>query len=114
MAFAQAFRVGQSAIDQLAHRRLAAGCVGGGDRTGARFHQLDHLPDLRAADLAEDLPADEEYALFLRYISQVLPGLGESSAVLATPGQLFPEVEGVPEADDAVAVGNAWREYANA
>lgn len=43
-------------------------------------------------------------ALFLRYISQVLPGLGESSAVLATPGQLFPGVDAVPEADDAVAV----------
>jgi DNA helicase IV len=43
-------------------------------------------------------------ALFLRYISQVLPGLGESSAVLATPGQLFPGVEAVPDASDAVAV----------
>ena len=32
--------------------------------------------------------------LFLRYISQVLPGLGESSAVLATPGQLFPRRRG--------------------
>jgi DNA helicase IV len=41
--------------------------------------------------------------LFLRYISQVLPGLGESSAVLATPAQLYPGVEGVPEADDRVA-----------
>ncbi|HEX6888806.1 MAG TPA: AAA family ATPase [Candidatus Nanopelagicales bacterium] len=41
--------------------------------------------------------------LFLRYISQVLPGLGESSAVLATPGQLFPGVEGVAEPDDRVA-----------
>ena len=43
-------------------------------------------------------------ALFLRYISQVLPGLGESSAVLATPAQLYPGVEGVPEPSDAVAV----------
>lgn len=42
--------------------------------------------------------------LFLRYISQVLPGLGESSAVLATPAQLFPGVEAVAEADDRVAV----------
>jgi DNA helicase IV len=42
--------------------------------------------------------------LFLRYISQVLPGLGEASAVLATPGQLFPGVEADPEPDDAVAV----------
>ncbi len=41
--------------------------------------------------------------MFLRYISQVLPGLGESSAVLATPGQLYPGVEGVPEAVEAVA-----------
>jgi DNA helicase IV len=42
--------------------------------------------------------------LFLRYISQVLPGLGESSAVLATPGQLYPAVEAEPEASDSVAV----------
>ena len=42
--------------------------------------------------------------LFLRYISQVLPGLGESSAVLATPAQLYPGVEGVAEASDSVAV----------
>ena len=42
--------------------------------------------------------------LFLRYISQVLPGLGESSAVLATPGQLYPGVEADPEPEDAVAV----------
>jgi DNA helicase IV len=41
--------------------------------------------------------------LFLRYISQVLPGLGESSAVLATPGQLYPGVEGDPEATDSLA-----------
>lgn len=42
--------------------------------------------------------------LFLRYIGQVLPGLGESSAVLATPGQLYPGVDAGPEPDDAVAV----------
>ncbi|HYN56799.1 MAG TPA: ATP-binding domain-containing protein [Motilibacterales bacterium] len=42
-------------------------------------------------------------ALFLRYISQVLPGLGESAAVLATPGQLYPEVEASPEVSDQVA-----------
>jgi hypothetical protein len=42
--------------------------------------------------------------LFLRYISQVLPGLGESSAVLATPAQLFPGVDAVAEPDDRVTV----------
>jgi DNA helicase IV len=42
--------------------------------------------------------------LFLRYISQVLPGLGESSAVLATPGQLYPAVEAELEVSDTVAV----------
>ncbi|MGB7979886.1 MAG: ATP-binding domain-containing protein [Candidatus Nanopelagicales bacterium] len=41
--------------------------------------------------------------LFLRYISQVLPGLGESSAVLATPGQLYPGVDALAEADAGVA-----------
>jgi DNA helicase IV len=42
--------------------------------------------------------------LFLRYISQVLPGLGESSAVLATPGQLFPGLEATAEDPEPVAV----------
>ncbi len=42
--------------------------------------------------------------LFLRYISQVLPGLGETSAVLATVGQLYPGLDAGPEPDDAVAV----------
>ena len=42
--------------------------------------------------------------LFLRYISQVLPGLGESSAVLATPAQLFPGVDAAPEESDPVAI----------
>ncbi len=41
--------------------------------------------------------------LFLRYISQVLPGLGESSAVLATPGQLYPGVEAIADAEPQVA-----------
>ena len=31
--------------------------------------------------------------IFLRYIGQVLPALGETAAVLATPGQLYPGVE---------------------
>jgi DNA helicase IV len=31
--------------------------------------------------------------LFLRYIEQVLPALGETAAVLATPGQLLPGIE---------------------
>ncbi len=37
--------------------------------------------------------------LFLRYIEQVLPSLGESGVVMATPGTLFPGVEA--ERDDA-------------
>ncbi len=41
--------------------------------------------------------------LFLRYISQVLPGLGESSAVLATPGQLYPGVDALPDPDPGIA-----------
>lgn len=31
--------------------------------------------------------------IFLRYIGQVLPALGETAAVLATPGQLYPGVD---------------------
>ena len=41
--------------------------------------------------------------LFLRYISQVLPALGETAAVLVTPGQLFPGVDAVEDDEAAVA-----------
>jgi DNA helicase IV len=41
--------------------------------------------------------------VFLRYIEQVLPALGETSAVLVTPGQLLPGVEATAEEDEAVA-----------
>jgi len=40
---------------------------------------------------------------FLRYIEQVLPSLGESSAVLATQGQLYPGVDAVPDRSRASA-----------
>ena len=43
--------------------------------------------------------------LFLRYIEQVLPSLGESGVVMATPGTLFPGVEATgDDADDVAAV----------
>jgi DNA helicase IV len=38
-------------------------------------------------------------ALFLRYIENVLPSLGETGVVLSTPAELFPGVVGVPEVD---------------
>ncbi|HEX8496862.1 MAG TPA: DNA/RNA helicase domain-containing protein, partial [Actinomycetales bacterium] len=41
--------------------------------------------------------------LFLRYIEQVLPSLGESGVVMATPGTLFPGVEATGDDDDEVA-----------
>jgi DNA helicase IV len=41
--------------------------------------------------------------LFLRYIEQVLPSLGESGVVMATPGTLFPGVEAIADDDDAVS-----------
>lgn len=41
--------------------------------------------------------------LFLRYIEQVLPSLGESGVVMATPGTLFPGVEARGDDPDAVA-----------
>ena len=46
--------------------------------------------------------------VFLRYIEQVLPSLGETGVVLATPGQLFPGVEatGTERADVAVVKGD--------
>ena len=41
--------------------------------------------------------------LFLRYIEQVLPSLGETGVVLSTAGELYPGVTGVDEADPEVA-----------
>ena len=41
---------------------------------------------------------------FLRYIEQVLPSLGESSAVLVTQGQLYPGVDAGPDIDRRVAI----------
>ncbi len=43
-------------------------------------------------------------AVFLRYIEQVLPSLGETGVVLLTPGQLFPGVEATATDPPAVAV----------
>ena len=34
-------------------------------------------------------------SLFLRYIEQVLPSLGETGVVMSTPGELYPGVDGV-------------------
>ncbi|MDA8435631.1 MAG: AAA family ATPase [Actinomycetales bacterium] len=41
---------------------------------------------------------------FVRYIEQVLPSLGESSAVLVTQGQLYPGVDAEPDRDRRSAV----------
>ena len=41
--------------------------------------------------------------LFLRYIEQVLPSLGETGVVLSTPGDLYPGVSGVDEVSEQVA-----------
>ena len=41
--------------------------------------------------------------LFLRYIEQVLPSLGETGVVMSTAADLFPGVSGVPEGEDDVA-----------
>ena len=41
--------------------------------------------------------------LFLRYIEQVLPSLGETGVVMSTAAELFPGVSGVAETDDDVA-----------
>jgi DNA helicase IV len=42
--------------------------------------------------------------LFLRYIEQVLPSLGESGVVMATPGTLYPGVEASVDDVDEVAL----------
>jgi DNA helicase IV len=41
--------------------------------------------------------------LFLRYIEQVLPSLGETGVVMSTAGELYPGVSGVDEPDADVA-----------
>jgi DNA helicase IV len=44
-------------------------------------------------------------SLFLRYIEQVLPSLGETGVVMSTPGELYPGVEGVDgEAPEVAAL----------
>lgn len=43
-------------------------------------------------------------AVFLRYIEQVLPSLGETGVVMITPGQLFPGVEASARDRDEVAL----------
>jgi len=44
-------------------------------------------------------------SLFLRYIEQVLPSLGETGVVMSTPGNLYPGVEGVEgEAPEVAAL----------
>ncbi len=42
-------------------------------------------------------------ATFLRYISQVLPSLGETDAVLSSIAELFPRVQAAPDDDPAAA-----------
>ncbi|MDQ1628723.1 MAG: hypothetical protein QOI54_2467 [Actinomycetota bacterium] len=42
-------------------------------------------------------------SLFLRYIEQVLPSLGETGVVMSTPGELFPGVRGVEDEAGEVA-----------
>jgi DNA helicase IV len=42
--------------------------------------------------------------LFLRYIEQVLPSLGETGVVMSTAGELYPGVTAVPDPEPAVAV----------
>ena len=41
--------------------------------------------------------------IFLHYIEQVLPALGETAAVLATPGQLFPGIDAQGSEPDPIA-----------
>src|SRR4029079_16736483 len=44
-------------------------------------------------------------SLFLRYIEQVLPSLGETGVVMSTPGELYPGVEAVEgEAPEVAAL----------
>jgi DNA helicase IV len=43
-------------------------------------------------------------SVFLRYIEQVLPSLGETGVVMSTPAELFPGVVGVPESDEVAAL----------
>jgi DNA helicase IV len=51
-------------------------------------------------------------SLFLRYIEQVLPSLGETGVVMSTPGQLYPGVEGVGGEAPEVAVVKGDRRMA--
>ena len=93
------------------HRRHHPGRAGPGDpraagrrprRPGRAGHRQDRgraaprrVPALhppRAARRAAACWSSGPNPLFLRYIEQVLPSLGETGVVLATPGELYPGV----------------------
>ena len=86
--------------DELADRRLRVGGVGGGDGPGSAFHQLDHLPHFRAADLPEDLaPQAEPETVDDLLLDRPHPSRTTISGPLTRPGAHLPRM------DDVVLVG---------
>jgi DNA helicase IV len=94
----------QDRIIRSAHRGVLV--VQGGPGTGktaVALHRAAYLLYTHRRELARRVVLIYwPIATFLRYISQVLPSLGESSALLGTIGRLFPGVVG--ERDEPAAV----------
>jgi DNA helicase IV len=86
----------QDRIIRSAHRGVLV--VQGGPGTGktaVALHRAAYLLYTHRRELSRrGVLIVGPNATFLRYISQVLPSLGESSALLGTVGQLFPGVAG--------------------
>ncbi|MEV0679338.1 ATP-binding domain-containing protein [Actinosynnema sp. NPDC050436] len=81
----------------------------GTGKTAVALHRVAHLLYLHRNLLARGVLVVGPSPVFLDYIGQVLPGLGEDRVVTATVADLYPGVVAVPDASarDAEAKGDA-------
>ena len=91
--------------DELLDGVLGAAGVGGADRTRAGLHRLEHVPDLRAADLADDLAGEvEPEGVVDGLLEAELTGLAAVDADLAGSGAVLPGVDDLVPVDQLVQV----------
>ena len=97
-------KLSEPTIDVLKFRDLAAK-MGYADKTVAALHRAAYLlyTHRRTLDRRGVLVIGPNVT-FLRYISQVLPSLGETDVVLHTLGDLFPGVHATDSHDPAAVV----------
>ena len=90
--------------DELLDGVLGAAGVGGADRARAGLHGLEHVPDLRAADLADDLAGEvEPEGVVDGLLEAELTGLAAVDADLAGSGPVLPGVDDLVPVDAARA-----------